>query len=80
LLQVNLQDKQGRTPLHIASFNTSFEIAKILLEKGRANVQLRNLGGLTALHLASAKGSSEIVQLLVDHNIEIDAAISGKYR
>ena len=32
--------KKGRTPLHIAAFKENAQIVQILLEKGKANVDL----------------------------------------
>ncbi|KAN0127891.1 Ankyrin repeat-containing domain protein, partial [Lactarius tabidus] len=31
---VNVQDKQQRTPLHLASYNGKLEIARLLLDRG----------------------------------------------
>ena len=32
--KINVQDKEGSTPLHIAAYNNDIEMLKLLIEKG----------------------------------------------
>lgn len=46
---INIQDKDGDTPLHIAMFLCNFEIIKILLNYG-ADLSIKDKWGQTAVH------------------------------
>jgi hypothetical protein len=46
---INIQDKDGDTPLHIAVFLCNYEIIKILLNNN-ANINLKDKYGQTAIH------------------------------
>ena len=58
-VKMNIQNEEGNTALHIASFNGYIEICKLLVEKG-IEKNIRNKKGYTALHLASYNGKKEI--------------------
>lgn len=60
---VNVIDKNGNTPLHMACSNGHLEPARLLLHS-KANHLFKNLRGETPLHLACKWGSEEIVELL----------------
>ena len=49
---INLQNKEGESPLHIAVANKNIEECKFFLEKG-ANANLQNCEGKTTLHVAA---------------------------
>jgi formylglycine-generating enzyme required for sulfatase activity len=60
---VNLKDRDGRTPLHAAVENNRWKLAALLVEKG-AMADIRNGDGESALDLAGAKGDSDMLALL----------------
>ena len=61
------------TPLHLASQEGHLQIAKLLIETGRADVNAIDKWRRTPLHLASEFGHVEIVQLLVNHGAKLNA-------
>lgn len=48
-LNINIQDKDGDTPLHIAVFLCNFDIIKILINHG-ASIKIKDKWGQTAIH------------------------------
>ncbi len=71
---INFQDSNGNTPLHLAVNRAYFypilELIKILLYFG-ADLTTQNNHGRTALHLAAKSGNLEIVHLLSKRNTEV---------
>lgn len=67
IIDINLIDEKGRTPLHIASGFGLSKIIKYLIEKG-ATVSLKDHKGMTALHLAAKSGDLKTVRLLMPKN------------
>ena len=59
-MDVDLSNKQGETPLMIASINGDLPLVKALVLKNRAQVDHI---GWTPLHYASAKGQLEVAQI-----------------
>lgn len=70
-LSPNLTNEKGDSLLMLASYNGSFETAKMLLEKG-AEVDKKNDRGQTPLAGVAFKGNLEIVKLLVENGANID--------
>ena len=66
---INLQNKEGESPLHIAVANKNIEECKFFLEKG-ANANLQNCEGKTTLHVAAQQKNLEIIQLLLSHGAD----------
>jgi uncharacterized protein len=62
-LNVNAQNKQGFTPLMLASLFNNKKLVSFFLQKG-ANVKLQSARSETALSYAEKKGHMEIVDLL----------------
>lgn len=58
---------QGRTPLHVSSWQGHTEMVALLLSCGRAQVDACDLENRTALHSASWQGHHDIVKLLLEH-------------
>jgi ankyrin repeat protein len=73
---VNINDKDGKTPLHYAcGYNGCESIVSLLLEKG-ADIEAKDKSGWTPLHEASMKGHESIVSLLLREGAEFNAKIN----
>ena len=70
---VDRQDNGGRTALHWASCTNNIDIAKLLISRFNARVNIRDEMGWTALHCATSSGSDEITEIL------LAAGASGKH-
>lgn len=68
---LDLQDSDGQTALHIVSKCGNFDLAELLLFKG-ANADIQDNQGKTALHLASEGNVEEIVGLLIQFRAQVD--------
>ncbi|XP_068565891.1 LOW QUALITY PROTEIN: protein phosphatase 1 regulatory subunit 16A [Cebidichthys violaceus] len=68
---LNAQDANGATMLHIASANGYVSVAELLLEH-RALVEAKDSDGWTPLHAASCWGQIQMVELLVAHGASLD--------
>ncbi|KAM3860672.1 protein phosphatase 1 regulatory subunit 16A [Diretmus argenteus] len=68
---LNTQDNNGATLLHIASANGYLSVAELLLEH-RAQVEVKDLDGWTPLHTASCWGQIQMVELLVAHGASLN--------
>ena len=70
-LNINVQDIDGDTPLHIAVFMANYDIIKILLDYN-ANVDITDKWGQTPLHrlyfCLKSNNILKILQLLINHN------------
>lgn len=62
----NRQDRKGRTPAHCGCAKGQFETVKLLKERGRANMWLRNAKGDLPIHEAATSGRRELVQWLLE--------------
>ena len=71
--KVNKADKDGETPLLVASGNGHTEIVKLLIEKG-ADVNKDDEDGQTPLYRASDNGLTEIVKLLIAAGADVNKA------
>ncbi|XP_010880310.1 protein phosphatase 1 regulatory inhibitor subunit 16B isoform X2 [Esox lucius] len=69
---VNHQDSQGATLLHIAAANGYVQAAELLLEGG-ARMDLRDSDGWEPLHAAACWGQMHIAELLVSHGASLNA-------
>ncbi|KAJ8259423.1 hypothetical protein GJAV_G00169100 [Gymnothorax javanicus] len=69
---VNLQDSQGATLLHIAAANGYAQAAELLLEGG-ARMDQRDADGWQALHAAACWGQMHVAELLVSHGASLNA-------
>jgi len=63
-VNVNIQDKDNLTPLHLASNRGNKDCVELLIKAG-ANVNIQNCFDNTALHLASNRGNKDCVELLI---------------
>uniref|UniRef100_A0A093V039 Ankyrin repeat domain-containing protein 50 n=1 Tax=Talaromyces marneffei PM1 TaxID=1077442 RepID=A0A093V039_TALMA len=73
-IELDAQDENCETPLHLAAKNGSPGTVKLLLEFG-ANVNAKDKKGLTPLHLAAARRDSFalVEMILTAKNIDVDA-------
>lgn len=69
---MNAQDNNGATLLHIASANGYVSVAELLLENS-AQVEVKDSDGWTPLHAASCWGQIQMVELLVAHGASLNA-------
>jgi ankyrin repeat protein len=68
---VNHQDVNGMSSLHIASRKGAVDIVDVLLQHG-ADVNVTMLDGKSPLHVAVEAGHLDVVKLLVRHSTSID--------
>lgn len=73
-MDVDLSNKQGETPLMIASINGDLPLVKTLVIKHRA--QLDHIGW-TPLHYAASKGQLEVAQFLITSGALVDSLNLG---
>ncbi|XP_061689173.1 protein phosphatase 1 regulatory inhibitor subunit 16B-like isoform X1 [Syngnathoides biaculeatus] len=69
---VNRQDSQGATLLHIAAANGYMQAAELLLEGG-SRMDLRDSDGWQPLHAAACWGQMHVAELLVSHGASLNA-------
>lgn len=70
--EVNEQDSQGATLLHITAANGYVQAAELLLEGG-ARMDLRDSDGWQPLHAAACWGQMHVAELLVSHGASLNA-------
>ncbi|XP_019716657.1 protein phosphatase 1 regulatory inhibitor subunit 16B isoform X2 [Hippocampus comes] len=70
--EVNHQDSQGATLLHIAAANGYMQASELLLEGG-ARMDLRDSDGWQPLHAAACWGQMHVAELLVSHGASLNA-------
>ena len=72
---INFQDDDGDTPLHIAIFMANYDIVKILLDN-HANADITDKWGQTPLHrlyfCLNSNKILKILELLINHNCSFD--------
>ncbi len=77
---INLTDKENRSPLHHAAANGNLRITRLLIEHGTTTINDTSLtqyggfvGGWTPLHEACLNGHPDVVKLLLDYGAYIEA-------
>jgi hypothetical protein len=68
---LSIKDRDGITPLHVASSNGRKDVVEFLLSKG-ADKNAINVDGMTPLHLAAGYGHKEVVELLLSNNADVN--------
>ena len=65
LSNINAQNEQGQTVLHLACFRGNIEIVEVVLAANNIDICLRDKKGCTPLHISCQRGFLGIVELLV---------------
>lgn len=69
---INLKDRRGMAPLHLAVTRGNLKIAEFLMRSG-CNLNSKDRDQSTALHLAAYHGNIEIAQVLIFQGISVSA-------
>ncbi|PVD36268.1 hypothetical protein C0Q70_03246 [Pomacea canaliculata] len=69
---VNAQDMEGTTPLHLASFGGHRDLVEALI-KHKAKVEIKNTLGQTPLHLGCMQPNKSIVDILLAQGASVNA-------
>jgi ankyrin repeat protein len=70
--EIEAQDADDDTPLHIAVSRNNIEMAKFLLNR-RANINAKGHDANTALHMAASENNTDMVTMLLERGAETDA-------
>lgn len=73
---VDAQDHNGFTPLHIAVLAGQNHLIKVLVKEKSANGEVRDMRGHTPLVMAGFEGKWEAVEHLVNAGVEVDESNS----
>lgn len=65
-------DKEGRTPLHVASFHGEKDLVTLLLDKG-ADAHLMDISQRTALHISCLYGHKDIASILLSQGADVNS-------
>jgi ankyrin repeat domain-containing protein 50 len=77
-VDVNCQDKKGRTPLSYAASEGYEAVVKQLLDTGNVDVDRQDQGGRTPLSYAASEGYEAVVKQLLDTgNVDFDRQDQG---
>ncbi|XP_023311139.1 serine/threonine-protein phosphatase 6 regulatory ankyrin repeat subunit A-like [Anoplophora glabripennis] len=68
---LDMRDKNGHTPLHLAILKGNLEVVNFLV-KHKADVNVTDNSGRTSLQLAAKNGNLDIVKLLIDHGVDVN--------
>uniref|UniRef100_T1JBU7 Ion transport domain-containing protein n=1 Tax=Strigamia maritima TaxID=126957 RepID=T1JBU7_STRMM len=74
---INMKDKNGDTPLHLAIRKNCLDAAKHLLEHD-ADTRIKNNSGNTPLHIAVAHNDLPAVELLLENSNHLDVTLPGE--
>jgi ankyrin repeat protein len=77
-VDVNGEDREGRTALTVAAANGRTVVVEALLDKG-ADVNARGEDGMTALMLAAWRGHTRTVKVLLDNGADVNARGRSRY-
>uniref|UniRef100_A0A0M3HIK1 ANK_REP_REGION domain-containing protein n=1 Tax=Ascaris lumbricoides TaxID=6252 RepID=A0A0M3HIK1_ASCLU len=64
---INAQNVNGNTPLHVCAVNNRPECARVLLLRG-VDASIVNKQGQTALHVAHIVGNGGVAEIIQNHN------------
>ena len=63
---VDEKKDDGYTALHLASLNNHVEVAELLIQVGKANMDVQNINLQTPLHLSVERQHAQIVRVCCD--------------
>ena len=69
---INEKKDDGFTALHLACLNNHFEVAKLLIEDGNADLSIKTLNNQSSLHLAIERHHYEVIKLLIESNCNVN--------
>ncbi len=72
-VDLNCQDRAGRTPLHLAALNERVDVVSALLEAGADVDATDEQFGCRPLHLSARQGHAGVSELLVRYGADLDA-------
>ena len=75
---INAQDKDGNTALHIAALNGNIRLVKKLIERHHANTIIQNHNKDLPMHMAMQNPNFEVLRLLQKHGTPIYQENIGK--
>ena len=71
---MEFQDFQGWTPLHLATWNSHSEIVKLLLHGSPSNMtSIQGPNDVTALHFARWNNARDVIQMFIDSDASLEA-------
>ncbi|UKZ61580.1 uncharacterized protein TrAtP1_002839 [Trichoderma atroviride] len=68
----NVQDKQGKTALHIAATSGTLDTVKLLCSS-HSSITARTNQGATALHYAALSGKLDVIEYLIKKGLDINS-------
>jgi len=77
-MDINLQGKDGETPLHQAVINGDNEMITLLLAH-KASIEAPDSDGYTPLALAAARNKTRSLKLLISRGANLESQIPGGY-
>ena len=75
-MDVNIQDKDGCTPLHCCVREGNENICRLLLDHN-TDINIQDKDGCTPLHWCAIGGNENLCRLLLEHNADVN--IQDKY-
>ena len=71
-VDVNVQDDEGLTPLHVATIEGHLQTAQVLV-MADARIDIKDNNGYTPLYIAAITDNLRIVQMLAAHGADVNA-------
>lgn len=78
LLDLNVQDVNGDTPLHIAVVSDAIECLSLLIERG-ANMSILNHEMNGPIHVAVILNKVDILREMAKHKDKVNVMLRGKH-